>query len=786
MKRPSCTGSPVASRAAVSLPVLETAHGPAGTIRKSKNGKRRAIVLALVQAVILLHIVLWLLAREFGWFGGQTLSPIEPSEGMEFSKHGVINAGLIFFLIALLSTVVLGRWFCGWGCHVLLLQDLCAWVMKKMGIRPKPFRSRLLVYVPLLLGLYMFIWPAAYRWGLLPLDAWLAESLGTENWLVTSMRGAFGTFGVQLPLMHVAPWHAQWNVTTDEFWRTFPGVLVAVPFLAICGFATVYFLGSKGFCTYGCPYGGFFAPLSSLAPGNIRVTNDCEQCGHCTAVCTSNVRVHDEVREYGMVVDPGCMKCLDCVSVCPNDALYFGFGTPAVFSGPAKNEKPAKRYDMTWPEEIAIAGVFALVFYAVWGVYGVVPFLMAAGIAGVLAFMTWKLWRMVRDEHVSLHRFRLKYRGALKRSGWVFAGATLLALALAAHSGLVNAFHGAGNRFDENVTIPASMVFAADRTTLTPEMERDARRALHFLQLASSFQHGGIGLLSAGQSEIDFRKAWLHSTLGEFDAAQQHIERMIARDGATESSATSLFRILFAAGKHDEARAHLKRIADQHPEFLSLIFDGAAWLVYEGDSAAALDLTATAHAKLPDDLAAQRLHAWGMIAAGDVEAGVNAALESTKVQSPIEPVFRRNAPEPLYVHLLDRIVTELAGMQRAEAALTLSRAGLAQFPESLYTMRRLSMLEVQFGDAKEGIRLIKRTIEIDPASVGAHYTLALAHASQSQYAEAYDAMKQAMAMHPEPGPPGPWYMQMAEICTLLGRDQEAQQYRAAGERLFNP
>ena len=22
---------------------------------------------------------------------------------------------------------------------------------------------------------------------------------------------------------------------------------------------------------------------------------------------------------YGMVVDPGCMKCMDCVSVCPND-----------------------------------------------------------------------------------------------------------------------------------------------------------------------------------------------------------------------------------------------------------------------------------------------------------------------------------------------------------------------------------------------------------------------------------------------------------------------------------
>ena len=31
-----------------------------------------------------------------------------------------------------------------------------------------------------------------------------------------------------------------------------------------------------------------------------------------------------------MVVDPGCMKCMDCISVCPNDALYFGFGKPTI------------------------------------------------------------------------------------------------------------------------------------------------------------------------------------------------------------------------------------------------------------------------------------------------------------------------------------------------------------------------------------------------------------------------------------------------------------------------
>src|SRR4030095_9260277 len=108
-----------------------------------------------------------------------------------------------------------------------------------------------------------------------------------------------------------------------NFWETFPSVAVAIPFLFICGFMTVYFLGQKGFCTYACPYGGFFGLADKFSPGKIRVTDACNQCGHCTATCTSNVVVHAEVKQYGMVVDPGCMKCMDCVSVCPNDALYF-------------------------------------------------------------------------------------------------------------------------------------------------------------------------------------------------------------------------------------------------------------------------------------------------------------------------------------------------------------------------------------------------------------------------------------------------------------------------------
>ena len=146
---------------------------------------------------------------------------------------------------------------------------------------------------------------------------------------------------------------------------------------------TVYFLGQKGFCTYACPYGGFFGLADKVAPGKIRVTDACNQCGHCTATCTSNVLVHAEVKQYGMVVDPGCMKCMDCISVCPNDALYFGFGKPAV----AVPKTIKKNYSLTWPEEIVGAVVFLASFLAVWDVYQLVPMLMALGIATVTTFL---------------------------------------------------------------------------------------------------------------------------------------------------------------------------------------------------------------------------------------------------------------------------------------------------------------------------------------------------------------------------------------------------------------
>jgi len=346
---------------------------------------------------------------------------------MQTLQHGAVNAGFIFFSLAILATLIFGRFVCGWGCHILALQDFCGWLLKKMGLTPKPFRSRLLIYVPLIAALYMFVWPTAYKF-----------FANTEP-------------GPLIPQFTN-------HLVTTNFWETFATVSVAIPFLFVCGFMTVYFLGQKGFCTYACPYGGFFGLADKISPGKIRVTDACNQCGHCTATCTSNVLVHAEVKQFGMVVDPGCMKCMDCVSVCPNEALYFGFGKPTLLV--PKSNAIKRNYSLTWPEEISGALVFAASFFAVRGVYTLVPFLMALGCASVTTFLALKTWRLLKDRDLALYKFVLKASGKISGPGWVFAVFSIVWIGVNAHCGFIRIHEFLGDRAFQSLRIPDDLALA--------------------------------------------------------------------------------------------------------------------------------------------------------------------------------------------------------------------------------------------------------------------------------------------------------------------------------------
>jgi ferredoxin len=418
--------------------------------RPSRAGRWRALVLVLVHVAIALHVWHWHAT-------GSTLSPLEPSESMAFSQRGIVNAGLLFFGLAILSTLVLGRWFCGWACHLVALQDGARWLLGRFGIRPRPVQLGLIGAVPWLAFAYMFLSPLLLR---------LLEGTG------------------------LAP--AGTELVTEQFWKTFPPWPIAVLSLLVCSAAIVWVLGSKGFCTYGCPYGAIFGISDQFAPLRIRVTDDCEHCGHCTTACSSNVNVSQEVREWGMVVDPGCMKCGDCVSVCPKDALYVGWGAPALLARRREEPRRAARRDWSrellllgflfgtflllhaydsrygvyslhldatlWTligvlsagsfavalllrgkarrvqetslaEELLLAATFLAALYAFRGLGGSTPLLMTLALAAMLALLSLYTLRLVRSPELAWKNWRLRRAGRLTLAGGVFA---LVALALGA------------------------------------------------------------------------------------------------------------------------------------------------------------------------------------------------------------------------------------------------------------------------------------------------------------------------------------------------------------------
>ena len=483
-------------------------------IRKSKTGRWRGAALIALNLFMIAHIIQWQIV-------GKTVSPIEPSETMYTLQKGFVNAGFIFFSLAILATLIFGRFVCGWGCHILALQDFCGWLLKKIGLHPKPFRSRLLIYVPLIAALYMFVWPTAVRLFRNPEHAPLVPTF--TNHLVTT-----------------------------NFWQTFPSVAVAIPFLFICGFMTVYFLGQKGFCTYACPYGGFFGLADKLSPGKIRVTPACNQCGHCTATCTSNVLVHAEVKQYGMVVDPGCMKCMDCVSVCPNDALYFGFGKPTILA--PKSNAIRRSYSVTWPEEIVGALVFLGSFLAVRGVYAMIPFLMALGYAAVTTFLTLKLWRLFRAKELSFYRFNLKSSDKIRKAGWAFGCFALVWVGLNAHTGWVRYQEFSGNLAFQKVHVPDELALAQANPArwLRPADRENILAGKKHFQAASDF-----GLFV--NSEAVPKQAWFEYLLGNADQSVQLLSHAAAYQKG-ESKALSLYyrgAILNRVGRYEEARTSL-------------------------------------------------------------------------------------------------------------------------------------------------------------------------------------------------------------------------------------
>lgn len=520
----------------VPLPVVQPrAKGaPRSTPRPTRIGRWRTFAFVLVYVLITVHVLHW-------WLTGRSLGRFVLSDSMKTLELGEINPGVILFALSLLVTLVLGRFLCGWMCHIGALQDLTSWALRKVGIRPHLFRSRLLGFVPLGLALYMFVWPTFKRDILAPV-----------------LEGVWPSIRADLDI-HPFPGFSV-DFSTQRLWDGLPSLAVGIPFLLICGGASVYFLGARGLCRYVCPYGGFILPAEQLAIARVVVDPaKCDQCGLCTAACGAGVRVHDEVRLHGSVLDRNCVRAFECIGSCPHKALSFSFTKPAFLGHNASAKPAAHHYDLTWPEELACLATFIATFSVLRGLYGTIPLLMAAPLAAIVAYLAWKTIRLAKDDNVRFGGLQLRLHRRITASGRAFVSGVALVAVLLVHSVGIRALIWRASAIEDGVTVAYDD--ALNQRNIPAAQREAASRAVTLYRLVLPVWRGGMGLLHTPDATV--RLAWLQIVRGHPDLAAKELESLVASARAADHVGVQLADLLVSLRQPERAEQALLTMIEQ-------------------------------------------------------------------------------------------------------------------------------------------------------------------------------------------------------------------------------
>jgi polyferredoxin len=456
----------------------------------SRPARWRIASLVLVHVLIAAHIIHWRLA-------GTTLSSIQLSDAGRFVAEGVVTAALFLFAFLLVVTAVFGRFFCAWGCHMLAVQELCRFLLGRVGIRPLPMRSRLLRLVPLYAAFYIFLQPAVLRW-------WRGD----------------------------APPNPTFMLATEHLWATLPGPAEAAAIL-LGGLLLVYFLGSLSICKYVCPYGAVLAIADGLAPGRIRLIGACDGCARCSAACTTGVLVHKEVQRLGMVANSGCMRCFECVSACPQDVLAYRFGRPSLH---AYSRAGLKRFSFSLAEDVLMLALVIVSFLSLHELYGLLPFVLALALSVLIAYVGVLATRLARRPIVVLRGVPLKRSGQLSTAGVVYAVGAALVFAGVVHSGFIQ-FH----QWRANAGLQA-LGFPRLHSMHLPAEQKLADAVVTDLASCQRF-----GLLDT--VDWNMKLAWVGRMRADAQMVETHLRRAIAVDPTQAAAHFNLGKELLRQGR---------------------------------------------------------------------------------------------------------------------------------------------------------------------------------------------------------------------------------------------
>ena len=280
---------------------------------------------------------------------------------------GALTAGLLWALVTVAITVVLGRAFCGWVCPLGTIHQAVGWLGKRgrslsNKIEASEYRKGQAVkYVilavmlgmaagSLLLGLIRTWRTAPAAAALIAAGAMAAVAfLSLRRAVATRVKAAAWTLiiiGVWLIMGLIIPAEATSAVTLQTgLLDPIPLIhrslqLVVLPlvdslsrglwptqrFTADAAFVGAIFLGAvlanlilpRFFCRFICPLGALLGVLGRFALWRVgRSEAKCVNCRMCRADCQGACDPPGEIRT------PECVLCMNCLNQCPRGAMTY-------------------------------------------------------------------------------------------------------------------------------------------------------------------------------------------------------------------------------------------------------------------------------------------------------------------------------------------------------------------------------------------------------------------------------------------------------------------------------